>query len=174
MASAQQISTKVGKNKRSVDNTKASDHMQAKITNNTKMEMTLFKSNSWSGSPEDAFPKFINPNTTVTFNHKFDGGFGSKAAVIYSGTNLASFPCAWVLGWYAPTTPSVDTPNQVYVTCGAQTAIEAIPWDQISMQIDAAPDSNSDDDPTTKITVTAKYDDKIPDTATIEATFGLM
>ncbi|KAL9225460.1 hypothetical protein vseg_001381 [Gypsophila vaccaria] len=157
-----------------VSNMKDSDHMQAKITNNTMMQMTLLKSNNWSGCPEGSFPQFIDPSQTVTFNHDFDDAFGSKAAVIYAGTNPAAYPCAWVLGWYAPTSPSTETPNQVYVTCGPREAIEAIPWDQIGMQIDQASDSASHDDTATGTTVTAKYDVKILETSTLEAAFGLI
>ncbi|XP_074304691.1 jasmonate-induced protein homolog [Silene latifolia] len=139
--------------------------------------MTLDRCINWFGSPSTgAFPDNIPNNANSKFLHVRDGELGSMAAVQYSSPpNESSFPCAWILAFYAPadnTSPS--TPNRVYVACGTKERMDLISWDQILQNLEEGSTTSEAHDSYSKTSVDAQIYDPVPNTATLNANFGFM
>ncbi|XP_074319966.1 jasmonate-induced protein homolog [Silene latifolia] len=151
----------------------AQNGAQVSMTNQTSDVMTLDRSKDWSGNVATSLPQTIRPGESVTFAHLSDGDFGSRAAVVYTGTNAAGVPCGWVLAWDAPAYTQ-QSPNKVYVVCGVKPFIDHLDFNQIRLSLSASTSESNATDPATKTSTTATINESIPNKATVEAIFSLI
>ncbi|XP_074319962.1 jasmonate-induced protein homolog [Silene latifolia] len=143
------------------------------LTNQISREMKLDRSVSWSGGMVGSFPSTIAPGHPVTFSHLSDGDFGSRAAVVYTGTNMAGVDCAWVLAWDAPAYTE-HAPNRVYAICGPKSVLDRLEFNQIRLSLGVSSSASEAEDNATKTSVNATIDESMPNKANVEATFTVI
>ncbi|KAK9684288.1 hypothetical protein RND81_10G199300 [Saponaria officinalis] len=146
---------------------------QLTVFNQTLSTLSFVKSIKWSGKVSSpGYPPSIGPGAAGMFSHLKTSNFGSEAAVVYSGTNAAMQPCAWILAWYAPADSSDG--NKVYVFCGPKTLIDSMTDDQIRMSLESSLDTSNATNLGTKTSANATINDKMPNMATVGANFALI
>ncbi|KAL9225459.1 hypothetical protein vseg_001380 [Gypsophila vaccaria] len=147
---------------------------QLTISNQTLSNLTFVKSIEWFGEVSSAgYPANINAGGSAMFSHLRVTNDKSKAAVVYSGTNAAMQPCAWILAWCAPA-ESTTAPNKVYVFCGHRTLIDSMTDDQIRVSLDGSSDTSSATDKAVNTSAHATIDESVPNRATIKANFSII
>ncbi|KAK9716161.1 hypothetical protein RND81_06G215100 [Saponaria officinalis] len=146
---------------------------QLTLFNQTLATLTFEKSIEWSGKVSNpGYPASIAPGAQGRFSHMRGSNFGSEAAVVYSGTNAAMNPCAWILGWYAPA-DSTDG-NKVYVFCGPKDLVDSMTDDQIRMSLESGSNSSNATNASTKTNAAGTINDKVSNMAIVGANFGLI
>ncbi|KAK9683470.1 hypothetical protein RND81_10G143300 [Saponaria officinalis] len=145
------------------------------LINKTLSTLSFVKSIEWvvGNVATPGFPASIGPGVAETFSHlRTTSNAGSRAALVYSGTNAAKEPCAWILAWSAPNYSYLQ--DRVYVLCGPKTLIDSMTDDQILMFLNSSLDTSNATNLGTKTSANATIDDSNGNMATVGANFALI